>query len=129
MTYWCDNGMGGGKWRCNVRGTEVNGEEIDRLAAYEDTGMEPEEIAALKRERDAAVLDLIMLGDCETCTKDCGITIARILGCGCKDYVWRGKEESVRTARACGNRDCPHQTGAPCPAADECGGYEGEEDA
>lgn len=38
MTYWCDDGKGGGEWRANVRGMEVLGAEIDRLAAYEDIG-------------------------------------------------------------------------------------------
>lgn len=36
LTYWCPDGKGGGEWRANVRGTEIIGEEIDRLAAYED---------------------------------------------------------------------------------------------
>lgn len=44
LTYWCPDGKGSGEWRANVRGTEVKGEEIDRLAAYEDTGLEPEKI-------------------------------------------------------------------------------------
>lgn len=101
-----------------------NKERMAVLAAYEDTGMEPDEIAALKRERDAAVSDLIMLGACETCAKDCGITSGPIIGCGCTDYIWRGEEGAARKAQACGNRDCPHHTGAPCPAADGCGGYE-----
>lgn len=38
--------------------------------------------------------------------------------------IWRGEEEAARKAQACGNRDCHHQTGALCPAADGCGGYE-----
>lgn len=36
MTYWCDNGMGGGEWRVNVKGVEENGEHVDRLASIED---------------------------------------------------------------------------------------------
>lgn len=43
LTYWCPDGKGGGEWRANVRGTEIIGEEIDRLAAYEDTGLDPRE--------------------------------------------------------------------------------------
>lgn len=112
--------------KCTPMNCDFDDKVCERLAAYEDTGMEPDEITALKRERDAAVLDLIMLGDCETCTKDCGITIARILGCGCKDYVWRGEEQSGLSARACGNGCCPYQTDEPCPAVDGCGGYEEE---
>ncbi len=110
--------------RCTPISCTFYDKVCERLAAYEDTGMEPEEIAALKRERDAAVSDLIMLGDCESCAKDCGITGCQIIGCGCKGYIWRGDEDAARKARACGNWDCPHQTGAPCPASDGCGGYE-----
>ena len=54
LTYWCPDGKGGGEWRVNVRETEIKGEEIDRLAAYEDIGMEPEKLKylvdTLKRE-------------------------------------------------------------------------------
>ena len=34
----------GGKWRLKIGDTEYSGEAVDRLAAYEDTGLEPEEI-------------------------------------------------------------------------------------
>lgn len=34
----------GGKWRMRVGDTEYSGKETVRLAAYEDTGLEPEEI-------------------------------------------------------------------------------------
>lgn len=34
----------GGKWRMRVGDTEYSGKETERLAAYEDTGLEPEEI-------------------------------------------------------------------------------------
>mgnify|MGYP000324476585 CR=1 FL=1 len=34
----------GGKWRMRVGDAEYSGKETDRLAAYEDTGLEPEEI-------------------------------------------------------------------------------------
>ena len=34
----------GGKWRLKIGDTEYSGEAADRLAAYEDTGLEPEEI-------------------------------------------------------------------------------------
>ena len=49
---------------------------LERLAEYEDTGMTPEEIGALKAERDAAVRDLetlMLYGErfrCEFCEKD-----------------------------------------------------------
>lgn len=34
----------GGKWRMRVGDAEYSGKETDRLAAYEETGLEPEEI-------------------------------------------------------------------------------------
>lgn len=34
----------GGKWRLKIGDTEYSGEAVDRLVAYEDTGLEPEEI-------------------------------------------------------------------------------------
>lgn len=46
LTYWCDDGRGGGEWRVNIYGREESGLHVDRLAAYEDTGLEPEEIKA-----------------------------------------------------------------------------------
>ena len=36
MTYWCDDGQGGGEWRVNVNGGETTGPHVDRLAAIED---------------------------------------------------------------------------------------------
>lgn len=50
MTYWCDNGNGGGEWRVNVNQGEESGPHVDRLAAYEETGLESEEIQKLKAE-------------------------------------------------------------------------------
>ena len=40
----------GGKWRLKIGDTEYSGEAVDRLAAYEDTSLEPEEIEQLKGE-------------------------------------------------------------------------------
>ena len=37
-----------GKWRMRVGDAEYSGKETDRLAAYEDTGLEPEEVEHLK---------------------------------------------------------------------------------
>ena len=34
----------GGKWRLKIGNTEYSGKTVDRLAAYEATGLEPEEI-------------------------------------------------------------------------------------
>ena len=40
----------GGKWRLKIGDTEYSGEAVDRLAAYEETGLEPGEIEQLKGE-------------------------------------------------------------------------------
>ena len=34
----------GGKWRIRIGDTEHSGQWVDRLAAYEDTGLEPEDL-------------------------------------------------------------------------------------
>lgn len=34
----------GGKWRLKIGDTEYSGKEVARLAAYEETGLEPEEV-------------------------------------------------------------------------------------
>ena len=34
----------GGKWRLRIGDTEYSGKAVDRLAAYEETGLEPEEV-------------------------------------------------------------------------------------
>lgn len=38
----------GGKWRMRVGDAEYSGKETDRLAAYEETGLEPEAVEHLK---------------------------------------------------------------------------------
>ena len=40
----------GGKWRLKIGDTEYSGEAVDCLAAYEETGLEPEKIEQLKGE-------------------------------------------------------------------------------
>lgn len=40
----------GGKWRLKIGDTEYSGEAVDRLAAYEETGLEPEEIEKIKQD-------------------------------------------------------------------------------
>ncbi len=40
---------GGGKWRLRIGDTEYSGKAVDRLAAYEGTGLEPEEIYAMRQ--------------------------------------------------------------------------------
>ena len=37
----------GGKWRLRIGDTEYSGEAVDRLAAYEEMGLKPEEIARI----------------------------------------------------------------------------------
>jgi len=54
------------EYRCDVLGAIA-----ERLAAYEDTGLTPDEVAALRRERDALLTDL--RGDCASCVhRDAG---------------------------------------------------------
>ena len=50
LTYF-DNG----KWRIKIGDTEYSGEAVDRLSAYEDTGLEPEKIELLAKQRDLYV--------------------------------------------------------------------------
>lgn len=40
----------GGKWRLKIGDTEYSGDWVDRLAAYEDTGLEPEELEENQNE-------------------------------------------------------------------------------
>lgn len=40
----------GGKWRLKIGDTEYSGEAVDRLAAYEDMGLEPGEIEKIKQD-------------------------------------------------------------------------------
>lgn len=40
--------MDGKKWRLRIGDTEYSGPEVDRLAAYENTGLDPEEIEESK---------------------------------------------------------------------------------
>lgn len=47
----------GGKWRLKIGDTEYSGEAVDRLAAYEDTGLEPEEIRSQKELFDYLVFN------------------------------------------------------------------------
>ena len=47
----------GGKWRIKIGDTEYSGEAVDRLAAYEDTGLEPDEIKVLQEYHDLHTAD------------------------------------------------------------------------
>lgn len=59
LTYWCDNGHNGGKWfvAIDAEGGEDYGPHVDRLAAYEETGLEPEDI----RNQLESMLDAVAL--------------------------------------------------------------------
>ena len=46
----------GGKWRIKIGDTEYSGDWVDRLAAYEETGLEPEELAQAEKEGRLVVL-------------------------------------------------------------------------
>ena len=62
LTYWCENGNGGGEWRVNVNQGEESGPHVERLAAIEDIlGDEYDldelrEMAQAKREGRCVVL-------------------------------------------------------------------------
>lgn len=40
----------GGKWRLKIGDTEYSGEAVARLAAYEDMGLEPEDIVKISED-------------------------------------------------------------------------------
>lgn len=46
----------GGKWRLKIGDTEYSGDWVDRLSAYEETGLEPEELAQAKKKGRLVVL-------------------------------------------------------------------------
>ena len=64
LTYWCDNGHGGGKWfvAIDAEGGQDYGPHIERLAAYEDTGLEPEDLKRAFNEDDVLKLPGQALG-------------------------------------------------------------------
>lgn len=87
---------------------------VARLAAYEDTGLAPEEIAALKEERDAVVA--LLYGNCLLCGNYTGITNetcdkCTMMGGTEKNWEWRGpKNENAEGAEACQARGIPKET-------------------
>ena len=46
----------GGKWRIKIGDTEYSGDWVDRLAAYEETGLEPEDLAQAEKKGRLVVL-------------------------------------------------------------------------
>ena len=47
----------GGKWRLKIGDTEYSEEAVDRLASYEETGLEPEEVRSQKELFDYLVFN------------------------------------------------------------------------
>ena len=45
-----------GEWRIKIGDTEYSGDWVDRLAAYEETGLEPEELAQAEKKGRLVVL-------------------------------------------------------------------------
>ena len=96
----------GEKWRLRVGDTEYSGSWVDRLAAYEDTGLEPEEVAAIakaKAEGQIAVFpckegdEIYVIEPADCCDgscPDCGTEI-------CRYNRFRAPDEDVL---ACQNR-------------------------
>ena len=65
QTYFKD-----GYWRVNFSGVQYQADFVDRLAAYEDTGLTPEEVLP-KDKADEIALKLMRLADLESlCSYD-----------------------------------------------------------
>ena len=65
LTYFKD-----GYWRVNFSGVQYQADFVDRLAAYEDTGLTPEEVLP-KDKADEIALKLMRLADFESlCSYD-----------------------------------------------------------
>ena len=67
-----------------------------RLAAYEATGLTPEEITTIKKERDAAVA--LLYGNCSVCGHYTGKMNEKCdkctkMGGDEKNWIWRGPRE------------------------------------
>lgn len=72
-----------GKWRLRVGDTEFSGEPADKLAAYEDTVLEPEEIIALcEMNRRAKMVDMLRLEE------STGVSVDRL-----RELVLQEREE------------------------------------
>lgn len=70
----------GGKWRLRVGDTEYSGPLVDRLAAYEDTGLTPEEIEQLKGEAFGLRVD----------NGACPVLEYKDVPKDCEYWLWRG---------------------------------------
>ena len=92
LTYFKD-----GYWRVNFSGVPCQADFVDRLAAYEDTGLTPEEVLP-KDKADEIALKLMRLADLESlCSYDRIRELAEadkdgrvvVLPCKVGDTVWR----------------------------------------
>ena len=91
LTYFKD-----GYWRVNFSGVQYQADFVDRLAAYEDTGLTPEEVLP-KDKADEIALKLMRLADFESlCSYDRIRELAEadkdgrvvVLPCKVGDTVW-----------------------------------------
>ena len=90
LTYFKD-----GYWRVNFSGVQYQADFVDRLAAYEDTGLTPEELKAaltkplfLRVAAQALGVDIGRLSELAEADKDGRVII---LPCKVGDTVWRIK--------------------------------------
>ena len=91
LTYFKD-----GYWRVNFSGVQYQADFVDRLAAYEDTGLTPEEVLP-KDKTDEIAMKLMRLADLESlCSYDRLRELAEadkdgrcvVLPCKVGDTVW-----------------------------------------
>ena len=61
----------GRKWCIRIGDVEYSGNWVDRLAAYEDTGLEPEEIEKIKQDIEDGYL--------KSTARRCGIDVSRLV--------------------------------------------------
>ena len=61
----------GGNWRLKLGDTEYRGDWVDRLAAYEETGLEPEELAHLLMGHGTFECPVCEIGDQRKCDTEC----------------------------------------------------------
>lgn len=67
-----------------------------RLMAYENTGLEPAEIAKVKAERDAAISELARYNDCVTCNQHCGGCSFELVASEPCEYGWQWRGTEVK---------------------------------
>ncbi len=138
LTYWREDGAGGGEWRINADGKEYSGPGVDRLAAYESTGQEPGGVLSatdlakvacalheLNQYKELGTLDRLRcavenLADAEARADETEAALAAAV---------RDMEAMALTIRQRRDHDtecCPF-CHYDCPEEDYCPGWEGEE--